>query len=1005
MTAGRRAAPARRVGSLLTVLLLLLAAPQASPAAPGPEPAVPAPESAAPASPVGLQSLTGRVVREVVVEAPAIALRSADERDYMGSLLGLRAGDRLTRAAIRSGIERVYRTGKWQTLAVTGTPVADDGVVVRLVLEPIERIGLVRFDGPRIVTRGDLENVIRLRAGEAYRPETVARATRAIQDHLDTIGYPDAVVVATSRPFGEPLERELTISITPNEPCQIAEVRFQGALGPGEAVLREAFRLERGDVCSRPRIDEGTERVRAALRERGYLEAVVSRPQVAVDREKRRASITVPVRAGERTDLVFERVTPGGAAPERVGGCRWWDRLPGPDCEYAELVAALDLGEQPDFSPEGLSFLSDRLVEHLRADGYAWAAVSARAVETESGRQVVFRIDQGPPLRVRGVEFLGNTEVSEADLLDQMVTRRRTTFGFLAAGAFLQSEFDEDLDAIETYYRRQGFLDARITEVDFRYNDARDRMWITITVSEGPRYFVTDVEVQGADPIPPDVVARDLPLKAGQPFSLAAVDGAREWLVEALAARGYLSPAVVPDVDLETSPPEARVRFTVTPGLRTLVGRIIYRGNFFTQTSVLEREMTVEPGDPYDPTRVLESQRNIGRVGFLRNVSVRPVDEAPGTGAAPVPAGSPAPGAVEMPDHAVEIPDHAAPAGPVSRDLLVSVEEANRVDLGFGADYSLEERLRVFGDVTFRNLYGSDRSVTLRGIAGSRESLYGIDYLQPYVFGFRLDGRVGLIYQDREEENFSFRRRAITTSVQRNLTRSVRVSLAYEFESTETYDVEPGTVIDPREDVGTVRIGALRPVVVWDRRDDPFNPTRGFLNTLSVEVANQAFLSESEFVRVIAGTSWYLPLERTRRLVIALSLRGGYAASYGASTEVPLIRRFFLGGANSVRGFDLDSISPKAPDGTETGGNISINENVELRYPLPFGFAGALFFDAGQVWLDETDVDLGDQRTSVGLGLRYVTPVGPIRLDYGYKLDREPGESIGELHFSIGYVF
>lgn len=965
----RRGTAGRTARALLAALLLaplLLAG--AAPAAAG-EPA---------AEP--LDRLIGRTVRAVVVEAPDVAFPTGDDREYLASLLGLPEGSPLGRAAVRAGIERVYRTGKWRTIRVTGTPAGDDGVIVRLVVEPIERIGLIRFEGPRIVTRREIENVIQLRPGSEYRPETVARATRAIQDYLDTLGYPDAVVVATSRPFGEPLEKELTLSITPNEPCRFAEIRFQGDLGPGEAVLRKALRLEPGDVCSRPRLDEGIDRTRRRLRERGYLEAVVSRPQLTVDADRRTAVLVVPVRAGRRTELVFEPVGPAGQPVERLVSCPWWDRLPFVTCEYRRLVEALDLGEQPDFSGEGLSILSDRLVAHLRSRGYAWASVSGRAQATEGGQQVVFRVDRGPRMFVRGVEFRGNQQVSRGDLLDQMVTRRRSGVGgILASGVFLQPEFEDDLDALETYYRRQGFLDAKVTDVDFRFNEGRDRMWITVTLDEGPRFFVTGVDVQGADPVPGDLLRRDFPVRAGQPFSLAAVDRGVEWLVEALAARGHVTPVVVPDVDLETSPPNARIRFAATPGPQTRVGRIIYRGNYHTQTSVLEREMAVEPGDPYNPTAVLESQRNIGRIGFLRNVSVRPADESQGAG--------------------------VAPAEPFSRDLLVAVEEANRVDLSFGADYSLEERLRVFGDVTFRNLYGSDRSVTLRGLAGSRESLYGLDYLQPYVFGARLDGRVGLIYQDREEENFSFRRQALAVSIRRSLSPTVRVSLAYEFESTETFDVEPGTVIDPREDVGTLKIGALRPIVVWDRRDDPFNPTRGFLNTLSVEVANQGFLSESEFVRLTAGTSWYLALERTRRVVLALSLRGGYAVPYGASREVPLIRRFFLGGANSVRGFDLDQISPRGADGAETGGNIYLNENIELRVPLPFGFSGAAFLDVGEVWLDERDVDVLDQRAAVGLGLRYITPVGPIRLDYGYKVDRQPGESIAEWHFSIGYVF
>ncbi|HWP33993.1 MAG TPA: outer membrane protein assembly factor BamA, partial [Thermodesulfobacteriota bacterium] len=670
---------------------------------------------------------------------------------------------------------------------------------------------------------------------------------------------------------------------------------------------------------------------------------------------RRSARAVFPVRAGQPLELVFE---PADAAPLTV--------------RPARLRAALELGPQPDLSPEGLSLLADRLVAFYRRRGRAWAAVSARLVPGPPVRRLVFRIAEGPELRVAGVAFRGNASVGARRLAEQMLTRPRAGLGLLASGIFDQAEFEEDLEAIRTFYRRQGFLDVRIAGVDFRFNPERTRMWITVTVDEGPRYRVAAVELAGVRAFPVETLRRELPLATGAPFSLAAVDRAVEWLVQRYLARGYLAVQVVPDVALEREPPEARVTFRVTEGPVTRVGRILYRGNFYTRNAVLARELTFRSGDPFSPAALLESQRNIGRLGFLRNVTVRGLDEGE--------------------------------AGAAERDVLVSVEEASRVAFSFGVDYSVEEQLRVSGAVTHRSLFGTARSATLSGLAGGRESRYALDYRQPYVFGRRLDALVAFAYQDREEEAFSVRRTVLTTSVERPLGRRLTLQLGYQYESARVSDVEPGTVISER-DIGTVQIGALRPTLVWDRRDDPFNPTRGTLNTLSLELANRGLLSEVEFVRLVASSAWFFRLDRRGRLVLGASVRAGYAVPYGVSDEVPLIRRFFLGGATTVRGFDRDEISPRGADGAPTGGTVSLNENVEFRFPLPFGFGGAFFFDAGNVWRDEASAELLDQRAAYGAGLRYLTPVGPIRLDYGRKLDRQPGEAADRFHFSIGYVF
>ncbi|MGE5663377.1 MAG: BamA/TamA family outer membrane protein, partial [Deltaproteobacteria bacterium] len=216
-------------------------------------------------------------------------------------------------------------------------------------------------------------------------------------------------------------------------------------------------------------------------------------------------------------------------------------------------------------------------------------------------------------------------------------------------------------------------------------------------------------------------------------------------------------------------------------------------------------------------------------------------------------------------------------------------------------------------------------------------------------------------------------------------------------------DVAPGAVLAP-EDKEDSNIGALRVLFVLDLRDDPFNPRKGSLNSLSAESAASILGSDVSYYEITGQSSWYFSL--FRRATFVASGRGGYAHPYGETVAVPIQKRFFLGGRTTVRGFSEQAIGPRAADGSVIGGDYMVNGNLELRVPLQGGFILATFLDAGSVWLrgqvPGQDFDL---REGAGLGLRYVTPVGPISFDYGWKLDRRPGESPTEWHFTIGAVF
>ena len=231
--------------------------------------------------------------------------------------------------------------------------------------------------------------------------------------------------------------------------------------------------------------------------------------------------------------------------------------------------------------------------------------------------------------------------------------------------------------------------------------------------------------------------------------------------------------------------------------------------------------------------------------------------------------------------------------------------------------------------------------------------------------------------------------------------KGLKVGINYEYSFTDTTDVQPDVILS-KEDTGTLGIGSISTSLFYDTRDNPFDPTSGSIHGIILKFASVAFLSETEFIKGSFLNTWFFPLHK--KVVFAFSLKGGIAYSYDETEELPLIERYFLGGRTSVRGYKPDELGPKGANGSPTGGNVQALTNGELRFLLGKGIGLVTFVDAGNVWrtIDEVRSDL---KFTVGAGLRYKTPVGPIRVDYGHKMDREAGESAGEVHFSFGHAF
>jgi outer membrane protein insertion porin family len=270
--------------------------------------------------------------------------------------------------------------------------------------------------------------------------------------------------------------------------------------------------------------------------------------------------------------------------------------------------------------------------------------------------------------------------------------------------------------------------------------------------------------------------------------------------------------------------------------------------------------------------------------------------------------------------------------------------------------------------------------------------------------------RTIFLYENRTELDpstkeilYKLRRYAVTSGVEKKLSDTMKAEFYYEFSLVRTTDVKPDVVLI-KEDTGTLAISGVKPALIYDTRDNPFDPKKGVLAGISMKLATFLFLSEVNFIKTeIYGSTFH---KLSKRITLALSARGGVAYGLGSTEQLPLVERFFLGGRSTVRGYAQDTLGPKGADGTTpTGGNAYLMGNVEFRTDIGRGLGLVPFFDMGNVWLSAGEINPMKLKYTTGLGLRYNTPVGPLRVDYGLKLSRQTGESRGEIHFSVGHAF
>jgi len=857
---------------------------------------------------------------------------------------------------------------------------------------PGEAVASVRIAAPSADVER-LSRYVELKVGEPLRPDVVRHV---VELFIATGNYEDVIVEAEPGPAG------LDVVFRPIPAPLLSTVVVEGDRVISVGDLARIARLRPREPLWPARLEQAARDAAVALVARGYLEARVT---AATRRIPGGADAVFSVRSGPRARVGAARVDGAGrlepllrgrirpapgdvfrrerarAASEamrrqlvRAGHWRAGVDLeesydpatgrvalvfraqPGPltalDVQGARIGHGLrsaleELLREGAVKPDVLEEAVDRLEEEFRRQGYRDVEV-ARREEARGARQVmVYEVRPGAQARVASVRI--DADVSDVSW-PRLVTR--------AGRPLLDPVVTEDSRRIAAALEDVGHPAPRVEAV---VPEGGGELPVVFRVQAGPRARVESVHVDAPVPLPADTPARELLVRPGAPYRVRDVARDRNALLTAYRDAGYAQVEVTPEVALSGDRRQARVVLHVAAGPRVSVDHVVVAGLERTEEEVVRREITFKDGGSLGQQQVIESQRRLGALGLFQRVSVAEVD----------------------------------PETPGRRTVLVSAEEGPLTTVAYGIGYAEGDLLRGSLEVTRRNLFGMDRTLSAFARLSFKGSRFLATFREPYFLGRRQEMFATGFREEAERPFFDFVRYGGLLQTARPLSPRWSLIARYGYQRVHVFNViNPGEV---SREFGNYAVAGPSSSVVNDTRDDPLEPHRGRFLSADVQFSDK-WLGGDTFVKGFVQASAFERL--TSRVVLALNGRLGLARTIGLEESIflPRAERFYAGGDYSLRGFSLDSVLP-------SGGNALVLGSAELRVDAGRYISAAVFGDAGNVYPLVSDLTLRDLRYTAGVGLRYKSALGPLRVDWGYKLNRRPGESHYHVHLTIGHAF
>jgi outer membrane protein insertion porin family len=632
-------------------------------------------------------------------------------------------------------------------------------------------------------------------------------------------------------------------------------------------------------------------------------------------------------------------------------------------------VSASDLQEKIDlklgsvYNPVDVQRARERMRDFYEDEGYYEVQITPDIEKFEDGDvKVVFTINEGRQMKIDRIVIRGNKGLTDKQVKAAMATQERQYY--ILRGTVQRQRLEDDVERILALYNDHGFLHARVESHEVTVDREKARVAITIVVVEGAQHRVGSVGLTGVTMLPEKEVLRQVQLKTGDVFSRSKLRDSVKAIEELYSNIGRASAEINPRVE---PLPENRLSITleINEGPTVYVERIHIAGNVRSQDKILRREFQMAEGDIFTLRKLQRSRQRLVNLGYFEKVEVNTVPGSDRT------------------------------------KIVVTVDVTERPTglFSIGGGYSSQDSVLGTIDLSQNNFLGRGWQASLRLRAGASTQQGILSFTEPWLFDRPLAAGFDLYNTRRQFTEYDYDTLGGNIRLSHPFEEYWRWNLGYRLSRDEISNVETTETVLLEEE-GTSVTSLVTGSVTRDSRDSIQMPSRGGTLTFATDVAGLG--GDNHFVKTVASVTYFQPIWFSH--ILSGRLEAGYGFGLG-DEDLPLFERFYLGGSNSIRSFKSRKISPVDDQGVRIGGTSEVLANIEYIVPLPFNIRAAAFFDVGNVYGYGTKFDLTDLRMAVGGGLRWLSPFGPIRVDYGINPDPRRGESTGAFNFSVGSPF